>query len=181
MIWARRCVMLEAAIFVIFPFCMVFAAVSDMLSMTIANRVSILLVAAFSVIAPLAGMEWTAYGWHFVAGAMVLGVTFLMFSIGAMGGGDAKLMAATALWMGFNLSLLDYLVTSTFIGGVLTVAILVFRKSPLAGITAGNAFLRHFTDPAVGVPYGIALGLGGFLAYPESPLMQWAIGRLSGN
>ena len=173
--------MLQALIFVVFPFCMVFAAVSDALSMTIANRVSIVLVVTFAVVAPLTGLDWASYGWHFAAAAMVLVVTFLMFAIGAMGGGDAKLMAATALWMGFNFNLLSYLVTSTFIGGVLTLAILSYRKSPLADITAGNLFLRHFADPAVGVPYGVALGLGGLLAYPDSPLVQWAIGRLSGN
>jgi len=54
--------MLEALIFVVFPFCMLFAAISDMLSMTIANRVSVLLVVVFALVAPLTGMEWTAYG-----------------------------------------------------------------------------------------------------------------------
>ena len=64
--------MLEALIFVVFPFCMVFAAVSDMLSMTIANRVSIMLVATFAVVAPLTGMDWATYGWHFAAAGLVL-------------------------------------------------------------------------------------------------------------
>ena len=173
--------MLEALIFVVFPFCMVFAAVSDMLSMTIANRVSIVLVVAFAVVAPFTGMAWATYGWHFAAAGMVLAVTFLMFAVGGMGGGDAKLMAATSLWMGFNFSLLSYLVTSAFAGGLLTLAILSYRKSPLADLTGRNMFLRHFADPAVGVPYGVALGVGGLLTYPESPLMLWAIGRLSGH
>ncbi len=89
--------MLEALIFVVFPFCMVFAAVSDLLSMTIANRVSLVLVATFAVVAPLTGMDWTTYGWHFAAGLTVLIAGFGLFAMGAMGGGDAKLMAATAL------------------------------------------------------------------------------------
>lgn len=173
--------MLEALIFVVFPFCMVFAAVSDALSMTIANRVSVILIATFAVVAPLTGMDWASYGWHFAAGGMVLAVTFMLFAIGGMGGGDAKLMAATALWMGFNLNLLDYLVTSAFAGGLLTMLILSYRKSPLADLTGNNIFLRHFADPAVGVPYGVALGLGGLLAYPFSPLMLWAVERLSGH
>jgi prepilin peptidase CpaA len=173
--------MLEALIFVVFPFCMVFAAVSDALSMTIANRVSVLLVAAFAIVAPLTGMDWTDYGWHFAAAAMVLAVTFLMFAIGGMGGGDAKLMAATALWMGFNLNLLGYLDTSAFLGGILTLAILSYRKSPLADLTGGNMFLRHFANPAAGVPYGVALGVGGLLSYADSPLAMWAIARLSGH
>ena len=61
--------MLEALIFVVFPFCMVFAAVSDTLSMTIANRVPLLLLAVFALVAPLTGMGWADYGWHFAAGA----------------------------------------------------------------------------------------------------------------
>ncbi len=60
--------MLEAVIFVVFPFCMVYAAVSDALSMTIANRVSLLLIATFAIAAPLTGMAWDVYAWHFAAG-----------------------------------------------------------------------------------------------------------------
>ena len=93
--------MLEALIFVVFPFCMVFAAVSDMLSMTIANRVSLVLIATFAVVAPLTGMDWATYGWHFAAAGLALSVTLAMFAIGGMGGGDAKLIAASSLWMGF--------------------------------------------------------------------------------
>ncbi len=48
--------MLIAAILIVFPFAMANAAVSDMLSMTIANRISIILVASFLVLAPLTGM-----------------------------------------------------------------------------------------------------------------------------
>ena len=127
--------MLEALIFVVFPFCMLFAAISDMLSMTIANRVSVLLVVVFALVAPLTGMEWAAYGWHFAAGALVLAVTFGLFAMGGMGGGDAKLLAATAVWMGLNIQLVEYLVASTLIGGLLTIAILLYRKSPLAVLT----------------------------------------------
>jgi len=172
--------MLEALIFVVFPFCMLFAAISDMLSMTIANRVSVLLVVVFALVAPLTGMEWAAYGWHFAAGALVLAVTFGLFAMGGMGGGDAKLLAATAVWMGLNIHLVEYLVVSTIIGGLLTLAILFYRKSPLAVMTGRNPFLRHFAEESVGIPYGIALGLGGLLTYPDSPLMVWALARLAG-
>jgi len=171
--------MLEALIFVVFPFCMLFAAISDILSMTIANRVSVLLVTVFALVAPLTGMDWATYGWHFAAGFLVLAVTFGLFALGGMGGGDAKLLAATALWMGFNIHLLEYLVASTLIGGLLTLAILAYRKSPLAAFTGHNPFLRHFADEANGVPYGIALGIGGLLVYPDSPLMVWALARLA--
>ncbi|WP_256748914.1 prepilin peptidase [Mesorhizobium sp. Mes31] len=171
--------MLEALIFVVFPFCMLFAAISDMLSMTIANRVSVLLVVVFALVAPLTDMGWAAYGGHFAAGALVLAVTFGLFAMGGMGGGDAKLLAATAVWMGLNVHLVEYLVVSTFIGGLLTLAVLLYRKSPLSTVTGRNPFLRHFADETTGVPYGIALGLGGLITYPDSPLMVWALTKLA--
>ncbi len=170
--------MVEALIFVVFPFCMVFAAVSDMLSMTIANRVSLLLLGGFVAIAPLTGMGPVEIGWHLLGGATVLAVTFTLFALGTMGGGDAKLMAATAVWMGFDLLLLQYLVFAAAIGGLLTLGILSFRSSLFAPITKTNLFLRHLADEKTGVPYGIALGIGGLMTYPQSPLMVWAVGRL---
>lgn len=173
--------MLEALIFVVFPFCMAFAAISDMLSMTIANRVSVVLILAFAVIAPLTGMDWASYGWHFAAFGTVLAVTFVMFTIGGMGGGDAKLMAASALWMGMSFTLIDYLATSAILGGMLTLLILSYRKSPFVDLTGHNMFLKHFADSNVGVPYGVALGVGGLITFPESPLMLWAIQRLAGH
>lgn len=173
--------MVVALILVIFPFCMVFAAVSDLLSMTIANRVALLLVATFVVVAPMTGMDWETYGWHLLAGVVVLSVTFALFAIGGMGGGDAKLLAATAVFMGFGVNLVEYLVVSAFLGGLLTVAILLYRKSALAVYTSQNIFLRHFADHQVGVPYGIALGAGGLYAYQDSALMIWAMQQLSGS
>jgi prepilin peptidase CpaA len=169
--------LLAAAIFVIFPFCMVFAAVSDMLSMTIANRVSILLVGSFAVLAPLTGMDWATYGLHLAAGMLVLTITFGLFALGAMGGGDAKLLAATAVWMGLGIPLAQYVVWGGMIGGALTLAILVFRRSPLATFAGNNLFLRHLADQKAGIPYGIALGIAGLLAFPNSPLGIWALAQ----
>jgi prepilin peptidase CpaA len=172
--------MLVAAIFIVFPFCMAYAAISDMLSMTIANRVSLLLVATFLIIAPLTGMTWSDYGWHLAAGVVVLSVTFTLFAIGGMGGGDAKLLAATALWMGFGQELMQYLVYSAAFGGLLTMLILVYRRSPLSVYTGHNIFLRNLADRDVGIPYGIALGLGGIATYPNTALVQWALDRAAG-
>ena len=171
--------MLPAAILVIFPFAMAFAAVSDLLSMTIANRVSIVLVLAFAVLAPLAGLHWAAIGMHFAAGIAVLAVTFTLFAIGGMGGGDAKLLAATALWMGFGPALFEYLLVSTVLGGFLTLLILSYRKSPLSAFTGSNLFLRNFADANQGIPYGIALGLGGLIVYPDSPLVEAVLHALA--
>jgi prepilin peptidase CpaA len=169
--------MLQAVIFVVFPFCMAFAAISDMLSMTIANRISIILVATFAVVAPLTGMDWTAFGLHFAAGAAVLAVTFVLFAIGGMGGGDAKLLAATSVWMGLGMPLIEYLVYASMAGGLLTVFVLSYRKSIFPAFLGENMFLRHFAEDQKGVPYGIALGIGGLAAFSDTSLLQWALGQ----
>lgn len=172
--------MLEAAILVIFPFCMLFAAISDMVSMTIANRVSVILVATFVAVAPFTGMGWETIGLHLAGGAAVLAVTFAMFAFGGMGGGDAKLLAATSVWMGFGILLLEYLVFGAVLGGLLTLVILKFRNSPVSTLAGRNIFLRHFADHKAGIPYGVALGVAGLLVYPDTLLMQWAMARLTG-
>jgi prepilin peptidase CpaA len=171
--------MLEALIFVVFPFCMAFAIVSDMVSMTIANRVSLVLVATFAMVAPLTGMAWVDFGWHFAGGALVLCCTFVLFAIGGMGGGDAKLMAATALWMGFSPQLMQYLLQASIYGGMLTLLLIIYRNSPLSSFTGGNVLLRHFANGKAGIPYGVALGAAGLMVYPSTPLMQWALARLA--
>lgn len=171
--------MLEALIFVVFPFCMVFSAVSDTLSMTIANRVPLLLLGVFLAVAPMTGMAWADIGMHLAAGALLLTVTFALFAFGGMGGGDAKLIAATGVWMGLGMPLMEYLLTSAIFGGFLTLAILTFRSSALSHIVGQNMFLKNFSEDAKGVPYGIALGLGGLVTYPASPLVVWAVERLA--
>jgi prepilin peptidase CpaA len=172
--------MIEAAILIVFPFAMAFAAMSDLLSMTIQNRVSIILIAAFAALAPFTGMGWDVYAIHFAAGAVVLCATFGLFAAGIMGGGDAKLMTATAIWMGWNVELASYFISLSLIGGLLAIAILKYRSSTVTLAYASRiGFLRRLGDAKEGVPYGLALGLAGLLIFPSSPLGIWVIDRLA--
>ena len=171
--------MLIAAILVIFPFAMAHAAVSDLMSMTIANRISVILVAAFLVLAPLTGMPLAQIGWHVAAMLIVLTICFTLFALGAMGGGDAKLMASTALWFGMDMNLAVYFVVSSFLGGLLTLAILRFRSSNVTVYTGKVDFLHRMANPKEKIPYGIALGTAGLLLYPDTPLMVWAVNQLT--
>ena len=109
--------MLVAVILVVFPFCMLFAATSDLLSMSIANRVPVILAATFLIVAPMTGMDWMTIGWHLLAGGLVLVITFGLFAMGGMGGGDAKLISASAVWMGLGFNLMAYLLVASFLGG----------------------------------------------------------------
>src|SRR4051794_3822702 len=124
--------MIEAAVLVFFPVLMAFAALSDLLTMTISNRVSIALVLGFLPLAFLCGVPVQDILSHIACGAAVLAITFSMFCAGWIGGGDAKLAAATAVWLGWD-HLLDYGVMAAILGGLLTIALLGVRRLPLPG------------------------------------------------
>src|SRR6188508_2883702 len=132
--------MTDAIRLLLFPALMAFAASSDLFTMTISNRVTLVLVAGFFALALFTGMSFDAVLWHMAAAAAVLAVTFTFFAQGWIGGGDAKLAAATALWLGFA-HLLDYLLYASLFGGVLTLALLQFRKLPLPGVLSRQGWI----------------------------------------
>ena len=159
----------DALRLLLFPALMAFAATSDLVTMTISNRISIALGAAFIVLALVTGMSPAAIGWHVAAGALVLVAGFAFFSCGWIGGGDAKLAAAIALWFGFDY-LLPYLVYASFLGGILTFAMLRFRTMPLPVFLA-QPWIMRLHDKREGVPYGIALAAAAMLMYPQTGWM----------
>jgi prepilin peptidase CpaA len=116
--------MLAAIILTLFPVLMFYSALSDVLTMTIANWVSITLVATFCVVAVLSSMSLSDFGWHVSCGVTVLLITFFFFARGWIGGGDAKLASATSLWMGWE-NVDEYSLLFALFGGVLTLVILV--------------------------------------------------------
>jgi prepilin peptidase CpaA len=160
----------EAISLTLFPATMAFAASSDLFTMTIANRVSLILCAGFVVLGIMTGMSATDMLWHLGAGGLVLVVAFILFSFGWIGGGDAKLAAATALWLGFA-HLFDYLIYASVLGGVLTVLLIQFRLLPLPQLLAGREWIERLHCRGGGVPYGIALAAAALLVYPHTEWM----------
>ncbi|CCE02179.1 prepilin peptidase [Bradyrhizobium sp. STM 3809] len=158
---------LDLARLLIFPALMAFAAASDLLTMTISNRVSLALIAGFLVLAPLSGMSLADMLMHLGAGATLLVIAFTCFAFGWIGGGDAKVASAAALWFGFA-HLMNYLLYASIFGGVLTLALMQFRQWPLPYALAGQPWLARLHAKDSGVPYGIALALGALMVYPET-------------
>ena len=155
---------------VLFPALMAFAASSDLLTMTISNRLSLALAGVFFLLTLITGMSLGAIGMHLAAAALVLAVCFGFFSMGWIGGGDAKLAAATALWFGFDF-LLDYLIYASLFGGVLTLLLIQFRRLPLPGPLARQTWILRLHDAGGGVPYGIALAAAALTVYPKTGWM----------
>ena len=158
---------LDIARLMLFPALMAFAAASDLFTMTISNRVSLALAAGFLALALLGGMGLYDILSHLGAGAAVLTVAFGCFAMGWIGGGDAKLAAAAALWFGFG-HLLNYLLYASLFGGALTLLLLQFRQWPLPYGLAGQAWLARLHAKESGIPYGIALALSALMVYPET-------------
>jgi prepilin peptidase CpaA len=161
----------DAIRLLVFPALMAFAAWSDLFTMTISNRVSLALVAGFAAMALLTGMSGSLALSHVGAGAAVLAVTFCFFAAGWIGGGDAKLAAATALWLGFD-QLLNYLLYASLFGGALTLIIIRLRLWPLPAALAGQEWAQRLHRADAGVPYGIALAAAALVVYPETFWMQ---------
>ncbi len=164
----------EAIRLMLFPATMAFAASSDLLTMTIANRISLILVGGFALLAVMTGMSASDAALHLGAGGAVLLAGFVLFGCGWIGGGDAKLAAATALWLGFA-HLFDYLIYASLLGGALTVAIIQFRKWPLPAVLTGHQWIERLHRSGGGVPYGIALAAAALLVYPHTEWMPLSI------
>jgi prepilin peptidase CpaA len=167
--------MIEAVALIVFPTLMVFAAFSDLFTMTIPNRLSLLLVGFYFALALYLPIPWETVGLHVACGLAVLALTFVLFQFGWVGGGDAKLASATALWLGWE-HLLDYGLIASLAGGVLTVVIIALRWRDLPQRLLSFAFVARLAEKSNGVPYGIALAIAGLLIYPQT--VVWA--RLGG-
>ena len=163
--------MLDAIRLLLFPALMVFAASSDLFTMTISNRIALALIGGFFLLALMTGMGTSEILSHLGAATVVLAVTFVCFARGWIGGGDAKLAAATALWFGFD-HLMDYLLFASLFGGALTLIIIRFRVMPLPETLARQEWVQRLHRLDSGVPYGIALAAAALVVYPNTIWMH---------
>jgi prepilin peptidase CpaA len=164
--------LVEAARLLLFPSLMAFAASSDLLTMTISNRISLALASGFLILATPCGFTSQAVLWHMLAGLGVLAAGLALFARGLVGGGDAKLAAVAALWLGLD-RLADFALLSSLLGGVITLAILAFRRMPLPTWLADHVQAMRLHQPDGGVPYGIALAAAALVIYPSTSWMAF--------
>jgi prepilin peptidase CpaA len=98
---------------------------------------------------------------------VVLAIGILLFAPGWIGGGDAKLAAALALWLGFD-PLLAWFALFALFGGALTVAVVLYRGQLLPPRLLNVEWLARLHHPKSGVPYGVALSAGTLLLWPTT-------------
>jgi prepilin peptidase CpaA len=159
---------LIAAVVLIFPALMLTAAASDALTFRIPNWISLALIAAFPVAALVTGMSWSAAGLSLGVGAAALVIGMILWALHWIGGGDAKLFAAGALWMGWPTAVV-FAVSGMIAGGVLALIVIGLRSPPVrAVLLLGPRWVARLTDPGEGIPYGIAICLGGLIGFAQS-------------
>jgi prepilin peptidase CpaA len=160
----------DILILTVFPGAMALAAASDLLTMTLPNRLALALVFFFFVVAPLAGLGWSDVGLHVAVALAALIATCTLFSFGWIAGGDIKFFAATCLWLNPD-TLFTYAIYTGLIGMALALVLLLWRKTPLPARLNSQGWLVRLHSPTEGVPYGVALAAAGLLVYPQSPFM----------
>jgi prepilin peptidase CpaA len=165
-----------AAFLLVFPAGMALAATTDLLTMTIPNRLCAALAVGYFVLAAFLGVPMTGILFNISCGAVVLSLTFVLFALGWIGGGDAKFAAATALWLGWT-PILDYSFTAAICGGALTLAILLGRRISLPSWMTSKNWIARLHNPTSGVPYGIALAAAGIMIYPQTQVWQLLAAR----
>jgi prepilin peptidase CpaA len=168
-------VIAQFGLLILFPFLMAYAAASDLLTMLIPNRISLALIVGFAVLAASGFLSLGEIGLHVGAAGVVLACTFTLFAMNIIGGGDAKLAAATALWLGFD-GLLDYLLAASLLGGLLTLGLLAARAHPLPNPLARLPFALRLHDAKTGIPYGIALAAAALLVLPDTSVWSAVVG-----
>jgi len=139
---------------------LVVAAVIDVRTFTISNRLNLAVVLGAPLFWWSIGLPLTNIG---VQTAIAAGVFVLLagaFYAGMMGGGDVKLAAALALWFS-PLSTLKFLVLMSLAGGVLTLVVLLIHR-------------MHKKQGRPEIPYGVAIAFGGLAILTQRFLNQFA-------
>jgi prepilin peptidase CpaA len=131
-----------------FAAAMLVSAVLDLRSRRLPNWLNLAVALGFLPWAWASGLAWDALAIHLAVGAVVLGVGFGLFAGHVIGGGDAKLGAAVALWIGLSFDLLRFFLIMALAGGVLAVLALGWQAATRRRLTRA-------------LPYGVAIGAAG--------------------
>lgn len=135
----------------VIPIC-IWTAWQDMKLMKITNKTVLVLLGVFVLIGwmPL-GLE--DYGWRLAHVGIVLVITFILTAIGAIGGGDAKFVAAAAAYIANG----DWVFVGLLFACMLIVTTITLRLVRRTGLKNLAPDWKCWTTGIV-FPMGLALG-----------------------
>ena len=165
--------MLDLFALLVFAGLLLAAAACDVARMKIPNALSAALAAAFVPLAFALRLPVQDIGLHLLFGASILLIGYLLFQIKVLGGGDAKLIAAAAVWTGAPAFLYFFAFTAVA-GGVLALGFIALRLQ-FAPANALPAFVNRLLTPGGGLPYGVAIAAGGIIATQAIPFLSSAL------
>ena len=154
----------------------VFAALHDVNRLTIPNWLNLTLAVLFIPAAFVSGLPLEILGGHLLAALCAFVIAFALFAFNVFGGGDAKMIPAVMLWLGPNVAF-EFLFAMAIAGGVCALLILLVRKTMPVEVLPG-AVRAPFEEKA-GVPYGVAIAIGVFVAGAGSPFLSGVLRQIS--
>ena len=162
-------------ILAVFPAALLIAAANDLYEFKIPNWISLTLIAAYiaGAAALNAPLQMAVEG--LLVGGAALTIGFILFALKVFGGGDAKLLAAIAPWIGAA-GLMSFIINVAFAGGVLALALILFRKTPALPIYAQAPWIMRLHSRPKDIPYAVAIAAGGLLSFSKTPYFQLAFG-----
>ncbi len=147
---------METAILILGIALFVAAAYGDVKTLRIPNAL-VTAVAVLGLVRLIAIGDLSFALYTISASLLVFIVTFLMFWLGFVGGGDAKLLTATALLIGYH-DLFNFLLVMGICGALVSVAVLVMPRSSV--VTSDE---QPLPKARLAVPYGAAIAGGGIV------------------
>ena len=166
--------LLQAIVLFACPVFLALGAATDVVSYRIPNWIPGAIIGLFVLAALVSGMPLPVLGSHALVFLIALLLGMALFAFSLIGGGDAKVRASVALWMG-PAAIAKYAFAFAFVGGAFALVLLVARRIPLPAATMRLPVLSKLLQPTAGMPYGVALGIGALIVLPTTPLFVKAL------
>ncbi|MCA8889894.1 MAG: prepilin peptidase [Parvularculaceae bacterium] len=158
-----------------FPAALLIAAMNDIYEFKIPNWVSVVLFCSFFAASLGLGASSAQMLEGFILACVALVIGFSLFAVRILGGGDAKLLAATAPWIGLG-GIAGFLFNVALAGAGLAIVLMLFRRVPAMPFYAQAPWLLRLHQRPKDIPYAVAIAIGGLLSFSQTPNFQLAFG-----
>ena len=156
---------METSILIIGIVLFVVAAYDDIKTLRIPNAL-VIAVAILGVLRLIVIGDLSVALYTMGASVILFIATFLLFWRGLVGGGDAKMITAAALLVGYH-DLFPFLVLMSICGALVSLAVLVIHK--YLPLWLGPRLAMLVPTARLAVPYGVAIAVGGIVTLLFQP------------
>ncbi len=161
-----------------FPLFATYSVSAELVSPRSASRVSLLLALGYVIACLAAPAPFLHMASGLSCGLAVLLVTFALFCFGWISSGDAKIVAALSIWIGWD-HLIDFALAAVAGGLLLSQLLERWRARPLSPALSARHWLVRLHDESLQVPYGVAAAIAGLMMYPGAPEWLTLLGHSS--